>query len=326
MKMHTKDLIFGLTLIVLTLGCVVGGNGAKDPSSQIGQTPVTTAPQTTAAPSLISSIFEKGYEDISVQAVMDKIENKEDFILLDARTREEYEEGYIEGAILIPYNEIEERHWELNVPKDNEIIVYCTAGVRSKKGAKKLVELGYTNVRNMGAGTDGWIKEGRGLVKPTQLVTKILTTEPPQTTTPPAPQATPQTTNPPMTQPATTTPSPYVRYFTTEPVVVIPSGGGGKIKLVPFDTIQVEDAILFYEFDAGQCIGYRTWSLSVYKKGEKGWLFEGIVDEWEGIYAPEFPPNDWTQKIHDRTDALDDYSILVEYNNEVATLTITPKK
>ena len=70
--------------------------------------------------------------------------------LVDVRTPDEYAEVRIDGAILIPHNEISARA-ETELPnKDATIIVYCASGVRAQQAAGILVDLGYTHVSTMG--------------------------------------------------------------------------------------------------------------------------------------------------------------------------------
>jgi hydroxyacylglutathione hydrolase len=59
------------------------------------------------------------------------------FMLLDVRTAEEYAEGHIRGALLIPVQELEQRISE--VPKDRQVYVYCRSGVRSSRASNILV-------------------------------------------------------------------------------------------------------------------------------------------------------------------------------------------
>jgi rhodanese-related sulfurtransferase len=78
-----------------------------------------------------------------------------DYIILDVRTREEYEQGHIPGALLIPNTEIRERAERELQDKDQLILVYCRSGNRSKKASQILVELGYTRIREFG-GINDW--------------------------------------------------------------------------------------------------------------------------------------------------------------------------
>jgi rhodanese-related sulfurtransferase len=73
----------------------------------------------------------------------------QEVIIVDVRTQAEYDEGFIPNAILIPNESIDGEPMEL-VDKDATILVYCRSGNRSAQAAKKLVDLGYTNVYDFG--------------------------------------------------------------------------------------------------------------------------------------------------------------------------------
>ena len=72
------------------------------------------------------------------------------YVILDVREQDEYEEGHIEGALLLPYTEIEKRAGEELTEKDQLILVYCRSGRRSAIAAKSLTEMGYTNIKDFG--------------------------------------------------------------------------------------------------------------------------------------------------------------------------------
>ena len=73
-----------------------------------------------------------------------------DFLLIDVREKEEYAEGHIEGALLIPYDEIEESAGSLLADKQQTILIYCRSGRRSAIAARTLSDLGYTDVKDFG--------------------------------------------------------------------------------------------------------------------------------------------------------------------------------
>ena len=93
---------------------------------------------------------EAVYMNITAEEAKQIMDTEEGYIILDVRTQEEYDEGHIPGAILIPNTEIEARAEEELTDKDQLILVYCRSGRRSKLAAEILVELGYTNIREFG--------------------------------------------------------------------------------------------------------------------------------------------------------------------------------
>ena len=93
---------------------------------------------------------EASYEQISGADAKALMDSESGYIIIDARTQEEYDEGHIPGAILIPEYEIAERAENELPDKKQLILVYCRSGRRSKIAAEELVKLGYTNVKEFG--------------------------------------------------------------------------------------------------------------------------------------------------------------------------------
>ena len=62
------------------------------------------------------------------------------YIVVDVRTKEEYNSGHVKNSINIPYDEITA---DTNLDKNKSILVYCRSGVRSKKAYNTLKKLGY---------------------------------------------------------------------------------------------------------------------------------------------------------------------------------------
>ncbi len=90
------------------------------------------------------------YMNITAQEAKEIMDTQTGYVILDTRTQEEYEEGYIPGAILIPYDEVLEKAERVLTDKDQLILVYCRSGRRSKLAAADLVDLGYTNIKEFG--------------------------------------------------------------------------------------------------------------------------------------------------------------------------------
>lgn len=73
-------------------------------------------------------------------------------ILLDVRSPQEYEEGHLAGAILIPDYEFNIRKNEIKQYINDTIIVYCSSGSRSRKVYQALKNMGYVDVYNLYGG------------------------------------------------------------------------------------------------------------------------------------------------------------------------------
>lgn len=74
---------------------------------------------------------------------------KKGAIILDVRSPQEYKEGHIKDALLIPEYELMVKYEKELRNKEQPIVVYCSSGRRSKKAQKELEKLGYNNVYNL---------------------------------------------------------------------------------------------------------------------------------------------------------------------------------
>ena len=90
------------------------------------------------------------YEQITQEEAKRIIDSGNDFIILDVREQDEFDEGHIPGAMLISYTEIEQKAEDMLPDKDKLILVYCRSGRQSKIAAESLADLGYTNVKEFG--------------------------------------------------------------------------------------------------------------------------------------------------------------------------------
>ena len=90
------------------------------------------------------------YVNINAQEAKEIMDSQTDYVILDVRTEEEFNEKHIPGAILIPDYEIEEKAEEILTDKDKLLLVYCRSGRRSKNASEILVRLGYTNIKEFG--------------------------------------------------------------------------------------------------------------------------------------------------------------------------------
>ena len=90
------------------------------------------------------------YEQITPEQAKTLMDTEKEYIIIDARTDEEFADGHIEGAIMIPEYEIADRAEKELPDKDALILVYCRSGRRSKIASEELAKLGYTNVKEFG--------------------------------------------------------------------------------------------------------------------------------------------------------------------------------
>ena len=115
-----------LLILCMTFICILSGCGNADSVQNTEQ--------------------KSGYKQVSMEEGLELMEADSDYILLDVRRDDEFEEGHIPGAINIPNESIGTEEIAELPDKNQTIYVYCRSGNRSKQASQKLVDLGYTDV------------------------------------------------------------------------------------------------------------------------------------------------------------------------------------
>ena len=90
------------------------------------------------------------YQKITPEVAKSMIDQDSSIIILDVRRQDEYDNGHIPNAILIPDYEILEKAESILKDKNQTILIYCRSGNRSKKAALNLIDLGYKQVYDFG--------------------------------------------------------------------------------------------------------------------------------------------------------------------------------
>ena len=89
------------------------------------------------------------------------------FILIDVRSSEEHESGYIPGTDFnIDFRDIQNRHRDIHAKSDDHIVVYCQSGHRSNIAAETLMKLGYQHVYNVVGSMNAWEDAGYTIQRP----------------------------------------------------------------------------------------------------------------------------------------------------------------
>jgi hypothetical protein len=224
---------------------------------------------------------------------------------------------------------LDQRIGELNISKDQRIVVYCEAGVRSKKGANSLLQEGYTNIVDVTDGIGGWRALGGDIIVPGADVTPSTTATPITTT--------PSTTSLPTVAPSTTIPSTTIPSTTAPPTTAPPGSGQTYLEVEPTLTlegfegtktfnidigasIKIDDAYIYLTGDFDGCVGWVWWYFNIYRDTPEGAVWEGTPPMYlnEEVHAP----TDISSDIHYVSDALDDYRIVVTRWSEVEGLTL----
>ena len=90
------------------------------------------------------------FRKLSAKEAKARLDSGDPLVLLDVRTREEFDGGHISGALCLPVESIGGKAPAELPDKDAEILIYCRSGRRSAEAARKLTKLGYTNVSDFG--------------------------------------------------------------------------------------------------------------------------------------------------------------------------------
>ncbi len=91
-------------------------------------------------------LFRTSSKEIEQKEALDILKKHPNAILIDVRSSQEFNEGHLAGTINLPVYDIAKNIGKIVTNRDNIIILYCSVGIRSKKAAKILDDLCYTNV------------------------------------------------------------------------------------------------------------------------------------------------------------------------------------
>ena len=103
-------------------------------------------------------VYKPAYVSISQDEAKLMMKDDDGHIIVDVRRADEYAQGHIPGAILIPNESITDTLPEELPDKNQIILVYCRTGRRSKEASQKLADMGYVNVYEFG-GIEDWTGE-----------------------------------------------------------------------------------------------------------------------------------------------------------------------
>lgn len=100
---------------------------------------------------------------VPTKGVQEVWKEREQVYLLDTRELDEYQVSHIEGATHLGYDEPDYSKLN-NIPKEAEVVLYCSIGYRSEKIAEVLKERGYQNVYNLYGSIFEWVNQGYPVV------------------------------------------------------------------------------------------------------------------------------------------------------------------
>lgn len=98
----------------------------------------------------VNSADRSEYRTITAEQAKSMMDADKSLLVVDVRTQEEYAQGHISGALLIPNETITDQPPEKLSDKDAVILIYCRSGNRSKQASQKLLDMGYTQIYDFG--------------------------------------------------------------------------------------------------------------------------------------------------------------------------------
>ena len=107
----------------------------------------------------------KNVKNVNVEE-FDKLRAATNSVVLDVRTKKEFDAGHIPGAINLDVNSPDFQEKAAKLDKSKTYLVHCAAGVRSARACNVLDKIALTNVVNLDPGLNAWIKAGKPVEKP----------------------------------------------------------------------------------------------------------------------------------------------------------------
>ena len=111
-----------------------------------------------------NKINNRGIISVNAQEAQELVKDPA-VAILDVRTTQEFEQGHIQGAKLMPVAQINNRINELASLKDRKILIYCHSGNRSRAASRILIKNGFKNVMHFQGGITAWIDAGLAINK-----------------------------------------------------------------------------------------------------------------------------------------------------------------
>jgi len=117
----------------------------------------------TAYDKKLESLYKNTVPQIDPAEVKRKKEEGKQIIILDTRSPEEFAVSHLPDAKFVDYKRFKAEDVQ-DIDKNAEVVVYCTVGYRSERIGEKLLDMGFTDVKNLYGGIFQWANEERPLL------------------------------------------------------------------------------------------------------------------------------------------------------------------
>ena len=99
---------------------------------------------------------DKNVKNVNAQEAHELLEKNKNVIVIDVRSKQEYNSGHIPGSKSIPVGEISSRISEIAKYKDSPILIHCASGSRSASAVRVLSKNNFSDIYHMNRGLVGW--------------------------------------------------------------------------------------------------------------------------------------------------------------------------
>ena len=145
---HTLVMVLAAAMVLTACGGASGSVGG--PQAAGGAKTAATGQTAGAAQTAGEAKAPGAYRQISMEEALAEMAETEGYLMLDVRTKEEFADGHIPGAVNIPVETIGSEAPAELPDREQRIYVYCRSGNRSKQASQKLVNLGYADIVEFG--------------------------------------------------------------------------------------------------------------------------------------------------------------------------------
>ena len=123
----------------------------------------------------LKSLYKNTVPLIRSEELSAEIAEHKKILLLDTRSHQEFEVSHLPNAVFLDYNTFERKTVE-GITRNNKIIVYCSVGYRSERIGEKLMEMGFTDVKNLYGGIFDWVNQKNPVVNQAGIKTDSVHT------------------------------------------------------------------------------------------------------------------------------------------------------
>ena len=109
---------------------------------------------------------------IVVETLKDKLDARQNLVLLDTRAKAEFDVSHLKNAVWIGYENLNTEALK-HIDKNQQLVVYCSIGVRSEQIGEQLKALGFENIKNLYGGIFEWTNQGYPVFKNKQQTQKV---------------------------------------------------------------------------------------------------------------------------------------------------------